>query len=254
MKRFSLLVPTRERPVFLRKYLDSLNQTTTMPKRIEVLIAYDDDDKETEKILLTDLIKRYNFTIRPCKRERSQFINEDYYNWLGRQADGDYLFVSADDLLFVVPDWDRTFETKIEVFCNNKPDRIIGVGIKDNTPKPKISLPQFPCFPLVTKESLQHFGFILHPFIPTWGADYLFYLLYTGAYRYLAIDDRVYMHHVSIHTRMAPKDATSKSVEKIFNSLKMNPKHNVDLHRDTTIPKQVREFRDFLHNLQNKQT
>jgi hypothetical protein len=251
MRHFSLLVPTRERTSSLRQYLDSIKQTAIFKQRLHVLIGYDEDDQETIDFIPTTQ-GRYDFDIKWFKRGRSHFLNQDYYNWLATQApweESDYFFINADDIRFVVMEWDKIIESKVEMYCNNKPDRLIGVGVKDNTPKPKPSLPQFPCFPLVTRETFKHFNFILHPFIPTWGADYLFYLLYEGANRYLAIDDRVYMHHIGVHTHTAPKDATAIQIEKTFNQLKMNPKHNVDLHRDTTIPQQVQAFRQHLKRI-----
>ena len=250
MKTFSLLVPTRKREGYLREYFESIVQTAKYPQRLTVLVAYDDDDEITANLIPT--IKKYSFKIRWCKRGRSNFINEDYYNWLARQSnsgDMDYVFANADDIRYIAVEWDAIIEHKIEAFCNNKSDRLVGIGIKDNTPKPKPTLPQFPCFPLVTRESFNHFGFLLHPFIPTWGADYLFYLLYTGADRYLAIDNRVYMNHMGIHTKTGPKDETAAHVEKVFNTLKMNQKHNVDFAKDNILPQQIREFRQHLHSI-----
>jgi len=250
MKTFSLLVPTRKREGYLREYFESIVQTAKYPQRLTVLVAYDDDDEITANLIPT--IKKYSFKIRWCKRGRSNFINEDYYNWLARQSnsgDMDYVFANADDIRYIAVEWDAIIEHKIEAFCNNKSDRLVGIGIKDNTPKPKPTLPQFPCFPLVTRESFNHFGFLLHPFIPTWGADYLFYLLYTGADRYLPIDNRVYMNHMGIHTKTGPKDETAAHVEKVFNTLKMNQKHNVDFAKDNILPQQIREFRQHLHSI-----
>lgn len=250
MKTISLLVPTRERPNGLRQYLETVANTTKCPNRITVMIAYDDDDKQTIDFIPT--IGTYPFKIKWCKRGRSNFINEDYYNFLARQCaseDCDYLFANADDIRWVAMDWDMIIESKIEMYCSDKPDRIVGVGVKDNTPKPKPSLPQFPCFPLVTRESLTHFGFILHSQLPTWGADYTFFLLFNGADRYLPIDDRVYMHHVGIHTHTGPKDETAKHVERVFHALKGNPKHNPEAIQQMVLTKEVQEFKNYLRSL-----
>jgi hypothetical protein len=249
MKTMSLLVPTRKRPSFLKEYLDSLAQTTCNPDRIEVLVGYDNNDELTDELFNSGIVNNYKFKVIPHKRERSLFLNRDYYNWLAEKSNSDYLFVNADDVRFVIPEWDRKVEAKVEMFCNDKPDRIVGVGVKDNTPKPKRDLPDFPCFPLVTKESFAYFKFVLHGFVPTWGADYLFYLLYEGAGRYLAINDLVYMHHIGVHTHTAPKDETAAQIERTFNQLKMNPEHNVDVHKLTTIPKQSQELRTYLSSL-----
>ncbi|KKL27479.1 hypothetical protein LCGC14_2384690, partial [marine sediment metagenome] len=98
MKTFSLLVPTRKREGYLREYFESIVQTAKYPQRLTVLVAYDDDDEITANLIPT--IKKYSFKIRWCKRGRSNFINEDYYNWLARQSnsgDMDYVFANADD-------------------------------------------------------------------------------------------------------------------------------------------------------------
>jgi hypothetical protein len=253
MKTFSLIVPTRERSNSLRQYLESVANTVKYPDRIFIRIIYDDDDIQTKDFILT--VGKYPFKIYWHKRERTNFINEDYYNFGARNClseESDYLFISADDVRFVVPEWDVRIESKVEMFCNDKPDRLIGVGVKDNTPKPKPGLPDFPCFPLVTKESFKHFGFVLHPFLPTWGTDYTFYLLYNGVGRYLAINDVVYMHHIGVHTKTGPKDATARHVEKVFHSLKGNPRHNPDYHQAHTIPLQIQEFRQHLNNIRSK--
>jgi len=248
MKTYSLPCPTRKRPSFLKAYLDSLAETTAHPERIEVLVAYDNDDVETKERFNSGLITKYKFVIKPLERARSNFLNEDYYNWMARQTTSDYIFVNADDLRFIVPGWDKIIESKVEMYCNDKPDRIIGVGVKDNTPKPKPNLPQFPCFPLITKETMKYWDFVLHGFVPTWGADYLFYLLYHGAGRYLPIDDRVYMNHIGVHTHTGPKDETAAHIERVFNALKMNPKHHIETHRDTTIPNQATQLRNHIRS------
>jgi hypothetical protein len=107
MKTFSLLVPTRNRPDFLIAYLESIEKTVKNPNRITVLIAYDDDDIVTRDLIPT--IKPYPFKVKWCKRGRTNFINQDYYNWLAKQSfseDSDYFFINADDIrLFVVVDF-----------------------------------------------------------------------------------------------------------------------------------------------------
>jgi len=250
MKNFSLIVPTRGRISSLNQYLQSVDMTVKFKERITVIIVYDNDDKAT-KDFLPNIVNKYKFKVKCCERPRTNFINKDYYNFGGEQCDDntDYFFINADDVRFVVMEWDTIVESKIEMFCNGKPDRIVGIGVKDNTPKPKPSLPQFPCFPLVTKEAFKHFGFILHPFLPTWGADVLMYILYSGINRYLPIDDKVYMHHIGVHTKTGPKDETAQHVERVFNALKGNPKHNVDWHWQNTLPKQIQEFRNYLSKL-----
>jgi len=107
-------------------------------------------------------------------------------------------------------------------------------------------LPQFPCFPLVSKEAMNLMQFVLHPNIPTWGADYALYKLYTQANRYLEIKDRVYLNHVSFHTKQVPEDATAKRIGKTFNQLKMRPEYNVDRLCATLVVEQANKMKEYI--------
>jgi len=246
--KFSLLVPTRERPQAVVRLLDSLLFTTGNIKDIEILFAVDEDDAITKEVFTTVLkdYKYNNLKLQVFYRERSEFSNRDYYNWLSDKAIGQFLWAIGDDVVFQVEKWDSIISTKIEEYLIDKPDRVVCVGVKDNTPKPKIDLPQFPCFPVITQEAKKAVGYFLHPYIPNWGADYLLYLLYAGANRYLAIDDNVYLLHIGIHTHTGPKDTTAQNVENTFNRLKMNPDYNIDIAKDNKIPYQVEELKKYI--------
>jgi len=245
---YSLLCPTRLREQSLYNYLNSVLKTTKNKQEVEILIAVDEDDPNTRQTAERYKREFRNLNIKIFKRIHSDFVNRDYYNWLAERAEGKYIWVNGDDLLLIVPNWDVIIKKRIEDYLVDKPDRIMCAGIKDNTPKPKPTLPMFPCFPLVTKEALDYFKFVLHPFVPTWGADYLLYLLYTGADRYLEVKDTVYLKHISWHTRAVNKDSTAKGVEYTFNQLKLLPEHNIDRHAALTIPAQAAKLKDYIAN------
>jgi len=249
--RYSLLCPTRHRVHAIRRLLESLVFTTNCKQDFEILFAIDTDDKETKDFFDLSLsTNQYSdLNIRPLYRERSEFLNRDYYNWMASQAKGDFYWAIGDDVVFQVINWDIHIINHLNKYLENKPDKIVCAGIKDNTPKPKPTLPQFPCFPLISKEAFKTLGFLLHPNIPTWGADYLIYLLYTQANRYLVIDDDCYLLHIGIHTKTGPKDETAQSVENIFNRLKMHQDHNIDRHAEQMIPIEVEELRRKIVNL-----
>lgn len=253
MIEYSLLVPTRERPYRLDKLFESIDLLTDNKNQVEILVAIDHDD-EVSQHQLPILTKKYNqLIIKVFSRERSEFLNSDYYNFLGEKAEGNYLWINADDLVFLEKHWDtHILNEHLIPYLKDKPDRIMCAGIKDDTPKPKPSLPQFPCFPLVTKEARDFFGYILPPQIPTWGADYLVYLLYTQGGRYLTVHDRLYLAHIGIHTKTAPKDETAKRIERIFNQLKLNPLYNIDLNAERVIPQESEKLNKYLIQLRSK--
>jgi glycosyltransferase involved in cell wall biosynthesis len=254
--KISLLVPTRERLQGIGRLLNSIVSCTKNLQDIEILFGTDEDDIYTHQFL--NVINHQQLyptlNISYYKRPRSEFINRDYYNWLAAFAKGDYIWAVADDLVFLVPEWDKLILEKAETYLADKPDRIVCLGIKDNTPKPKVTLPQFPCFPMITKEAYNFFGFILHPQIPTWGADYLLYLLYTGAKRYLEICDYVYLEHISWHTKAVEEDKISSRIRTIFGRLQHVQQHNVDYNARTTIPQQVDQLISHLRALEQGKT
>lgn len=250
--QFSLICPTKERPSPLQRLIQSIQDTTFNKNNIELILIIDDNDTITLNFIPSLLNSFKNLNIKYFTRTSSIMLNQDYYNFGASQSEGKYIWIIGDDVIFLVSNWDEIVYNKIESYLSDKPDKIVCAGIKDTTPKPKPSLPMFPCFPLVSRIAFEQMGFVLHPFIPTWGADYLIYLLYTGAGRYLEIADRDYLHHISVHTKTAPKDNTAVQVERTFNQLKMNDLHNIDLHASTTIPKQIEELKQKIIQLGGK--
>lgn len=246
---FSLLVPTRERlPQFIR-FLKSVKDTVSDLTNIEILVACDEEDigsiknvKNCKENLYPDL------NIHLHIRKRSIYLNRDYYNWLAGFAKGDFIWVLGDDLVLMEKNWDITIATTLEGYLKTRKDRIICASIKDNTPKPNSTLPKFPCFPLFTKESLEIFGFLLHPEVPTWGADYLIYVLYNSIERLIRIENVVYLNHISYHTRQIESDAVSKRIGSIFNRLKMKPENNIQTLEKTIIPRQIKFIKNYICN------
>lgn len=252
---FSLLVPTRARRDLRLNLLLSLRRTTKNPKNIEIIFAIDDDDS-ISKDHINGLIPDFTeFKIHHHARPRSEFINGDYYDWLVQFATGKYLWAVGDDVEFLINDWDEIIAKKIENCLFGKPDRILCLGVKDNTPKPKVTLPKFPCFPLVTREAYNFFGFVVHPQVPTWGADYLIYLLYNSANRYADISDKTYLRHVSWHVIDDPRtpDGVAKRIQQIFAKMQHIPQYNIDRLAANLIPKQSKDLLNYIEEFARKE-
>ena len=182
MLKFSIILPTRNRVEPLKKLIESIHETTNRPDQIEVLIICDGDDLESLQAL-NQLVDEYKvLNISRYVRARSDFINEDYYNYLARKTKGKFIWVSADDLIFQVKNWDLIIWEKLTEYLLDKPDRLVCANILDNTPgpgNPPANKNEFPCFPLFSREVIQQLGFILAPQLPTWGADRYAYRLFS---------------------------------------------------------------------------
>lgn len=240
--KFSLLCPSRERPNGIKRLLSSLDRTIQNKQNVQILIAIDEDDIVSQSYLIDranipeSLMPNFSMHVRP----RSEFLNRDYYNWLALQAAGDYLWAIGDDVEFLVHGWDIHIQEVIEAYLKDKPDRIFCASIHDSTPKPpELPIP-FPCFPLITKEAFRALGFLLHPEIPTWGADYTLYELYKGAGRILTIEDRVYLDHISHHTGKVVQDMVNKRIELIAHKYNIQAgDNNAGIFVRRRVPKQI---------------
>jgi|WetSurSiteA1Bulk_404760.scaffolds.fasta_scaffold06136_4 hypothetical protein len=228
--KISLLVPTRERANLFKGFLHSVYQTTHHKENIEILIMCDDDDKFSQEYVgraIQELGSQMNVTLHT--RPRSEMLNENYYNELARKASGDLLWVMADDLVIVKPGWDDDVQREAESIFFKYPDRILCFSIRDNTPPPSHKLPKFPCFPMLTKEARQALGgWILHPKVPTWGADFITYCIFQPIDRLVELHAQNYINHISWHNKQVKIDAVNERIGSIFNKYKMVPHHNTD--------------------------
>lgn len=236
MVKFSLLCPSRDRLNLLENLIQSIIDTTSNLEDVELLIAIDSDDLDTAKYFED---KEYPFKVKVFIRDRSDYINRDYYSWLAFFSEGKYLQVIGNDIVFKVKDWDKIICEKIEEYLKDKPDRIACIGIRDNHSK-MTENPRFSCFPIVTKEAYKSVGFILHPELKTWGADAAIYELYNGVKRYLMINDCIYIEHISHHTKMTAQDDLSARIEAIFET-SVKPRYIID----NLVPGQVEKLKTY---------
>jgi len=255
MIKYSLLVPTRDRIKSLERLFRSLEATTLNKNEIELLFAVDIDDQPTQQFLgIINHQKLYTDfgNIQFFTRQRSEFTNRDYYNWLAEKSIGKYIWSIADDVVFLIQDWDKIIEERIEMYLQSRPDRIVCAGIKDSTPKPRHDLPNFVCFPLITREAFNFFHYILVSALPVWGSDLAIYELYTKAGRYMEIRDSVYLDHIAWHTKTAIEDATARNIRDIFRKYQHKPETNVDNIRRNFIPQEADRLISHLRFLEQK--
>ena len=229
MYKISLIAPTRERPQLFQQFIQSIDNTTHYKEYIEVLIICDDDDAFSQEYVNLAIKKYGQLHIRLLTRPRSEALNNDYYNFMASQATGDLIWVLADDLVLVFPNWDEDVQREAESIFFKYPDRILCFSMLDNTPPPSHRMPKFPCFPMFTKEArIALGGWILHPKILTWGADYVTYCTFQPIDRLVTMHQHNYLNHICSHNHQVVEDHINKRIGQIFNKNKMNPHHNTD--------------------------
>jgi hypothetical protein len=107
----SVLLPVRGRPIPMEQCLHTLISTATNPERIEVLIAFDDDDTDTIDYFV-DVIAPYldakgvTYSAMQFKRLGYLRLNE-YLNELANHSTGKWIFFWNDDAVMTTTAWDE---------------------------------------------------------------------------------------------------------------------------------------------------
>ena len=96
----SLLLPTRGRAGLLRRFFDSLLQTTEQLECVEIVLYVDADDSETEKV--TDASLAVSKVVGPPGQTMGRMNRACYEASRGR-----HLILMNDDVVFRTPGWDQ---------------------------------------------------------------------------------------------------------------------------------------------------
>lgn len=109
--KISILLPTRKRTEAVVKSIGSLLANATDTSRIEILVAYDDDDLESREFfetVWTPFLEQSSATSRVFETERFGYLRlYKYVNFLAEQATGDWIMFWNDDALMLTEGWDE---------------------------------------------------------------------------------------------------------------------------------------------------
>ena len=212
---FSILIPTRFRPIFISNLLKSIYESTIKKEEVEILVAYDNDDEQTHNIIS-------NYTSPPIKtsfyrRARSQNINNDYYNWLAlNYALGKYIIACNDDALFEMYGWDSRAFDKLANYEKVKEDGII-YGIPEDFEKENSRQLHnwMACFPLVSKKAIEIVGHMFDPEFLRDGADWALAATYRNVDRVVDLRDCIIIKHLSTRSGRRSWDSLDEDSRKL---------------------------------------
>ncbi len=132
---FSLIVPTRSRPIQLRRFLDSIAATASHPERIEIVLVVDEDDSSSLAIHDDRLALKL---IVGSPGQTMGTLNAAGY----AASQGDYIMLLNDDVVVHTQGWDA-----IALACFEKfPDRLVLIHVNDTLMKDYLCT-----FPLVSR-------------------------------------------------------------------------------------------------------
>ena len=108
--KISILLPTRKRTEAVVKSIGSLLANARDTSRIEILIAYDNDDEESRQFFNETwfpFIGQSDATSKVFETERFGYLRlYKYVNFLAEQATGDWIMFWNDDALMLTENWD----------------------------------------------------------------------------------------------------------------------------------------------------
>lgn len=120
--KISLLVPTRHRANRLLQMWQSAQNTSSNKENLELIIAIDDDDKESCECLGNINDSRVKSIIKPRSKNLSKMWNDCY-----DISSGNILMHAGDDIIFRTQNWDKAVVDAINSFD----DHIILVYSRD---------------------------------------------------------------------------------------------------------------------------
>lgn len=114
MKKYSIFICTRNRTVLLNKALQNISNNTKNKKLIEVLIAIDEDDKDSIFFLKKNK-KKFDFLIKSiiCKKGKGYRENPKRLKKLINISSGQFFIYFADDMTIDTKNWDINLDKKI---------------------------------------------------------------------------------------------------------------------------------------------
>jgi len=149
--KISILLPTRKRTAAVIKSIGSLLANAKDTSRIEILVAYDDDDEESREFFAETwlpFLEQCQATSKVFETERFGYLRlYKYVNFLAEQASGDWIMFWNDDALMLTENWD-------EEIVNN--DGYFGLL---RMPCVTMNHP-FALFPIIPREWIDLFGLI----------------------------------------------------------------------------------------------
>lgn len=190
MKNFSIVLPSRGRPMQLKRLLDSLVSKTCLYDEVEVLVGIDNDDNITRDFIFKHLSAYDAINLKLVFRQQSSNLSNDYYNALCRLSTGKYLWVMNDDCEIMTQNWDVLILEKIR-----KSNWKIFVGVVNDSTRSEILGGAFSCFPMLSREAVDAMGYFFHPEVRSWAADKMLHRLYENSGRMLDLTCVDVKHH-----------------------------------------------------------
>jgi hypothetical protein len=230
--KISILLPTRKRTQAVVTSIGSLLANAADTSRIEILVAYDNDDDESRTFfeeVWTPFLAQCQATTKVFETERFGYLKLNrYVNFLAEQATGDWIMFWNDDALMLTENWDN------HIVANDGWFGLLRMPcVTMNHP--------FALFPIVPREWVKLFGTVS----PVTHSDWWIYNVTKPLD--LVKDIPVQVYHDRADVTGGNNDETFK--EQSYAADGRDPTNPDDyIH-----PDRQQDLRDWIHKLINKQ-
>ena len=197
--KISLLCPSKNRSLKFQRMSKSLIEKTSNPTRIELLICFDQKEKEIDlydKHIL-DLINN-GFIVKKFFENLNTHAKRN--NFLANKSDGHIIFPINDDLIILTSKWDNLIDKEFSKINDNEP-----LCLWINCDRKYKNL-DYSAFPVINRYWYNLIGYIVPEYFKFWYLDWWICEVSRLSKKYFL--SKIFIHQFHAETYEAEKDKT----------------------------------------------
>ena len=189
MVTWSLILNSRNRPEHLKYLLESIVKTTHDISSIEMIVGMDKDDPSL--LVSLAILDGYPF-VSYLVTDRPTNLHVAMRTLLGI-AQGAYIFILNDDVLFLTDGWDVSAGALLDAYVDVHPDGIVYGRTHDlSVDKEKDGL--YSAFPIISKTACNVLNFVMPIEFAGLGGDVATYRIYEKTGRICELTSIILQH------------------------------------------------------------
>ena len=197
--KISLICPSKNRSLKFQRMSKSLIEKTNDPKRIELLICFDQIEKEIHLYdkHISDLINK-GFVVKKFFENLNTHAKRN--NFLATKSKGQIIFPINDDLIIISNKWDSIID---EEFSKNNEDDPLCIWINCDR---KYKNLDYSAFPVINRKWYVLLGYVVPEYFKFWYLDWWICEVSRLSKKYFL--SKVCIHQYHAETYIEEKDTT----------------------------------------------
>ena len=197
--KISLLCPSKNRSLKFQRMSKSLIEKTSNPSRIELLICFDQIEKEINLYdkYISDLINN-GFIVKKFFENLNSHAKRN--NFLANKSDGHIIFPINDDLIILTSNWDNIIDKEFSKINDNEP-----LCLWINCDRKYKNL-DYSAFPVINRYWYNLIGYIVPEYFKFWYLDWWICEVSRLSKKYFL--SKIFIHQFHAETYESEKDQT----------------------------------------------